>query len=92
MLIPALRCFLLLLFTPEESAGGFVEEEEDRHLARLRAGNDRSSQGGVELEVEVGFELAAAAELRQRLGESCWVKCLWTHELCPQLEGALWIN
>lgn len=67
-------------------------EEEDRHLAHLRAGNDRSSRGGVELEVEVGFELAAAAELRQRLGESCWEKPLWTHELCPQLDGALWIN
>ena len=70
MLIPAFRCFLLLLFTPEESARGFVEEE-DRHLACLRAGNDRSSRGGVGLEVEVGFELVAAAELRQRLGESC---------------------
>lgn len=90
MLIPAFRCFLLLLFTPEESAGGF--EEEDRHLARLRAGNDRSSRGGVELEVEVGFEQVAVAELRQRPGESCWVKPLWTHELFPQREGALWIN
>lgn len=88
MLIPAFRCFLLLLFTPEESAGGFVEEE-DRHLSCLRAGNNRSSPGGVELEAEVGFELAAAGELRQRLGGSCWVKPCWTHELCPQLEGAL---
>lgn len=44
---------------PEESAGGFMDEEDkDRHPARLRPGNDRGSlRDGVELEAEVGFEL-----------------------------------
>lgn len=46
------RWVLLLLFTPKESAG-FMEE--DKHLTCLRARNDRSSWGGVELEVEAGF-------------------------------------
>ena len=84
MAIPALRCFLLLLFSPGESAGGFVEEE-GRRLPRWRAGNDRSSWGGVEPGVEAGLE----PELRERTGELCWLKALWTHEMRPQLGAAL---
>lgn len=63
-------------------------QEEYKHVARLRAGKDRSTQSGLELEAGEG----SAAELKQRLGQSCWVKALWTHELHPELEGALWIS
>lgn len=46
----------------------------------------------MELEAGEGSELVAAAERRQRLGKSWGVEALWTHELHPQLEGALWIS
>lgn len=88
MAIPALRCFLLLLFSPGESARGFVEEE-GRRLPRWRAGNNRSSWGGVEPGIEAGLKPAAAAEPRERTGELCWLKALWTHEMHPQLGAAL---
>lgn len=48
----------------------------------LRAGNDGSCRAGVELELEVGFEL------RKRSGDSCRVK----PRRSPRLQGALWIN
>lgn len=89
-LISAFWCFLLLLLPPGESTRGSMGKE-DRNLACSRVGNDRSSWGGVQLEVEGGFGLVAAADLRQRLGKS-WMDPLWAHELCSQLEESLGMN
>lgn len=65
--------------------------KKDKNLACSRVRNDRSSWGGVELEVERGFGLVAAADLRQRLGKSYWMDPLWVHELCfhliPRIPG-----
>lgn len=58
-LIPASWCFLLLVLTSGEHARGFMGKE-DKNLPCSRVGNDRSSWGGVELEVEGGFGMVAA--------------------------------
>lgn len=46
-MVTSIQCSSLLLLSPGESDGGFVQEEV-RQYALLRAGSKQSSRGGVE--------------------------------------------
>lgn len=46
-MVTSIQCSSLLLLSPGESDGGFVQEEV-RQCALLRAGSKQSSRGGVE--------------------------------------------